>query len=139
MFHEEQIARVRFRGQRTENVQVKVLNLARAKVASATSVRSVISTREKYSKYQIAFRKEWETRESSTSSRLPSQILHSLSVVATDGMLDSPVTDVRNEDGCVKTRRIDVNRANLVSVTVLVLLPSFFKRALLSRLSQDRL
>lgn len=43
--------------------RVKVLNLARAKVGRATFVRSVISTREKYSKYQIAFRKEWETRE----------------------------------------------------------------------------
>lgn len=72
-------------------------------------------------------------------SWLPSQILHSLPVVATDGMLDSPATDVWNEDGCVKTRQIDVNRANLVYGYRPRPLASFFKRALLSRLSQDRL
>lgn len=53
-------------------------------------------------------------------------------------MLASPTTtttDVANEDGCVKTRRADVNRANRIAAAAVR--RSFFKRASTSPLSPD--
>jgi len=47
---------------------------------------------------------------------------------STDGMLDSPSADVLNEDRCIKTRQVDVNRANRVFVTTLALLSPFLNR-----------
>lgn len=66
------------------------------------------------------------------------RILHS--PPGTEECFDSPTTDVPNEDGCVKTRQVDVNRAQTEfpfyharrSAAIL-------KRALISRLSQNKI